>query len=69
LFQNTNGARARNERRQEINLGYKLPVPEWSKEMSFDAWKQNISTFKQQCQLNEIQKLTMILESLKKNKE
>ena len=51
------------------NHGYKLPVPEWNKDMSFEAWKRNILMFRDQSPMNETQKLTMILESLKKNKE
>ena len=43
------------------NHGYKLPVPEWNKDMSFDAWKRNLVMFRDQSPLNETQKLTMIL--------
>ena len=51
------------------NYGYKLPVPEWNQDMSFEAWKRKIFNFKAQSSMNENQKLILILESLKKNKE
>ena len=52
-----------------VNHGYKLPVPEWNQDMSFEAWKRKIFNFKAQSSMNENQKLILILESLKKNKE
>ena len=51
------------------NYGYKLPVPEWNQDMSFEAWKRKIFNFKAQSLMNENQKLILILESLKKNTE
>ena len=51
------------------NYGYKLPVPEWNQDMSFEAWKRKILNFKPQSSMNENRKLILILESLKKNME
>ena len=51
------------------NHGHKVPVPEWNQDMSFEAWKRKIFNFKAQSLMNENQKLILILESLKKNKE
>ena len=64
MFQTLSGSGGMNP---PANHGYKLPVPEWNKDMSFEAWKRKIVNFKAQSSMNENQKLILILESLKKN--
>ena len=66
MFQSLSGSEGMN---LPTNYGHKLPVSEWNQDMSFEAWKRKIFNFKAQSLMNENQKLILILESLKKNKE
>ena len=66
MFQTLSGSGGMNT---AANHGYELPVPEWNQDMSFEAWKRKIFNYKAQSSMNENQKLILILESLKRNKE
>ena len=45
------------------------PVPQWSKEMSFEAWKRMSIGWNDEVRLSQYQKMLFVLESLKANKE
>ena len=60
---------SRSSRQNSHNYGHRLPVPEWNKNLSFEAWKRNIKIWRDDNPLEETQKLTLILENLKKNAE
>ena len=59
----------RSLRQSNNSYGHRLPVPDWNKNLSFEAWKRNIKIWRESIQLEETLKLTLILESLKKNAE
>ena len=69
LIRNMSESEGRSSRQSNNNYGHRLPVPEWNKNLSFEAWKRSIKIWRESNPLEETQKLTLILESLKKNTE
>ena len=63
-----------NSLRQNNNIdnccaGVDVPVPDWNSDMSFEAWKRNIDIWSKDNPMKESQKLSILIESLKKNIE
>ena len=47
----------------------KIPVPEWNLELSFEAWKRSTLVWATESKMSMGQKVTLVTENLKKNKE
>ena len=47
----------------------KIPVPEWNLELSFEAWKRSVLNWSRETRLSPSQKINLVVDSLKKNKE
>ena len=52
-----------------MSQNMKVPVPEWNKELSFDAWKRNLESWSKEAMMTPGQKINLVVESLKKNSE
>ena len=58
-----------NQQTPSIPKVAKIPVPEWNLELSFEAWERNVHIWSNESMMTMGQKMTQILESLKKNQE